>query len=86
MKLKLIKTLQRAEMATPSTYQKICGLAFPPYPGTSWDDAPTQFLKLQNMGFIDEIIPYNGVHKKRAAITEEGRHFLQKYRMRHEKV
>lgn len=70
------KVLEDVARCTPKDHSSICGLAYPPYPGMSWDCAPKQLGQLCDMGYVEAIIPHNTVHKDRACITEKGKFAL----------
>lgn len=47
------------------------------YPGVTVESAPGQFRKLIARGLVEEYVPHNPVHKRRAIITDLGRAALR---------
>lgn len=74
MNKKLLRTLERLKAF--GTVEDHVGM----YPGDWWDGAPRQYRELQRLGFVDEYLPHNPVHKTRAVITDEGLAFLSERR------
>lgn len=43
------------------------------YPGCRWEDAPTQFARLEKMGLVESYHPHNAIHKTRCVHTAKGK-------------
>ena len=72
---RLLKALKHVVICTPEDYAPPPSLQiFPPYVGSRWDGAPSQYDKLERLGYIERLTPYNPAHHyDYAVVTEAGR-------------